>query len=62
VLDVAIRQGLAAEAALVAVGPPGSVVASDISDAIVEQAHERLGGAPNAIIAVEDGVVGQFET
>ena len=54
VLDVATGTGLAAEAALAAVGLSGSVVAADISRA-VERARERLGGAPNAIVAVEDG-------
>src|SRR5215472_14452158 len=55
VLDVATGTGLAAEAALAAVGLSGSVVAADISRAMVERARERLGGAPNAIAAVEDG-------
>jgi ubiquinone/menaquinone biosynthesis C-methylase UbiE len=54
VLDVATGTGLAAEVALAAVGLSGSVVAADISRA-VERARERLGGAPNAIVAVEDG-------
>jgi len=55
VLDVATGTGLAAEAALAGVGLSGSVVAADISRAMVERARERLGGAPNAIVAVEDG-------
>ena len=55
VLDVATGTGLAAEAALAGVGLSGSVVAVDISRAMVERARERLGGAPNAIVAVEDG-------
>jgi hypothetical protein len=55
VLDVAIRQGLEAGAALVAVGPPGSVVAADISGEMVELARERLGGSPNAIIPSRTG-------
>jgi ubiquinone/menaquinone biosynthesis C-methylase UbiE len=55
VLDIATGTGLAAEAALAAVGPTGSVVAADISPAMVEKARERLGGRPNASFAVEDG-------
>jgi ubiquinone/menaquinone biosynthesis C-methylase UbiE len=54
VLDVATGTGLAAEAALASVGPSGSVVAADISHAMVERARERLGAAPNVIVAVED--------
>src|SRR5262249_54290821 len=54
VLDVATGTGLTAEAALAATGLSGSVVAADISRAMVERARERLGGAPNAIVAVED--------
>ena len=55
VLDVATGTGLAAEAALAAVGLSGSVVAADISRPMVGRARDRLGGAPNAIVAVEDG-------
>ena len=55
VIDVATGTGLGAEAALAAVGLSGSVVAADISRAMVERARERLGGAPNAIVAVVDG-------
>src|SRR5215469_3226953 len=55
VLDVATGTGLAAEAALAAVGLSGSVVAVDISGAMAERARKRLGGAPNAIVSVEDG-------
>jgi ubiquinone/menaquinone biosynthesis C-methylase UbiE len=55
VLDIATGTGLAAEAALAAVGPSGSVVAADLSPAMAERARERLGGAPNAAFAVEDG-------
>src|SRR5262245_43696840 len=46
VLDVATGTGLAAEAVLAAVGLSGSVVAADISGAMVERARERLGGVP----------------
>src|SRR5688500_10782619 len=55
VLDIALGTGLAAEAALAAVGPIGHVVAGDIAPAMVEKARERLGGQPNASVAVEDG-------
>jgi len=55
VLDVATGTGLAAEAALAGVGLSGSVVAADISRAMVKLARERLGGTPNAIVAIEDG-------
>ena len=55
VLDVATGTGLAAEAALAAVGLSGSVVAADISRPMVGRARDRLGGAPNAIVSVEDG-------
>src|SRR5262245_42066054 len=55
VLDVATGTGLAAEAALAAVGLSGSVVAADISRAMVERARERLGCAPKALVVVEDG-------
>ncbi len=55
VLDVAAGTGLVAEAALAAVGPTGHVTAADISPAMLERARERLGGAPNASVAVEDG-------
>ena len=55
VLDIATGTGLAAEAALAAVGPTGHVTAADISPAMAEQARRRLGGARNAVVAVEDG-------
>ena len=55
VLDIATGTGLVAEAALVAVGPSGHVTAADISPAMAERARTRLGGAPNATVAVEDG-------
>jgi ubiquinone/menaquinone biosynthesis C-methylase UbiE len=42
VLDVATGTGLAAEAALCAVGLSGSVAAVDISGAMAERARERL--------------------
>lgn len=43
VLDVATGTGLAAAAALAAVGPSGHVTAVDISSSMVEQARKRLG-------------------
>jgi len=55
VLDVATGTGLAAEAALAVVGNSGSVVAADVSPAMVERARERLRGGPNATVAVADG-------
>ncbi len=41
VLDISTGTGLAAEAALAAVGPSGSVVAADLSPAMVGRARER---------------------
>jgi ubiquinone/menaquinone biosynthesis C-methylase UbiE len=55
VLDVATGTGISAEAALDVVGPNGSVLATDISPEMVEQARQRLARWPNAAIAVEDG-------
>jgi ubiquinone/menaquinone biosynthesis C-methylase UbiE len=55
VLDIATGTGIAAEAAAAAVGSSGSVVATDISPAMVERARERLGAARNLAFAVEDG-------
>jgi ubiquinone/menaquinone biosynthesis C-methylase UbiE len=55
VLDVATGTGLSAEAALAVVGPTGHVSAADISSSMVAKARERLGDAPNVLIAVEDG-------
>jgi ubiquinone/menaquinone biosynthesis C-methylase UbiE len=55
VLDVAAGTGLVAAAALAAVGPAGHVTAADLSPAMLERARERLGGAPNAAVAVADG-------
>jgi ubiquinone/menaquinone biosynthesis C-methylase UbiE len=55
VFDIATGTGLSAEAALVAVGPTGHVVAADVSPAMAEKARERLGKAPNASVSVEDG-------
>jgi SAM-dependent methyltransferase len=48
-------QSVAAEAASKAVGPRGSVVATDLSPAMLERARERLGAARNVSLAVEDG-------
>jgi ubiquinone/menaquinone biosynthesis C-methylase UbiE len=55
VLDIATGTGLVAEAAAVAVGPTGSVLAADIAPAMLEQAKERLAVLPNVSLAVEDG-------
>jgi len=55
VLDIATGTGLAAEEALLAVGPTGHVVAADVSEAMVGQARQRLSAAKNASFAVEDG-------
>jgi ubiquinone/menaquinone biosynthesis C-methylase UbiE len=55
ILDVATGTGLAAEAALQIVGPDGHVTATDISEQMVERARERLSGASNVSISVEDG-------
>jgi ubiquinone/menaquinone biosynthesis C-methylase UbiE len=55
VLDVATGTGLAAEAALDAVGPTGHVTATDISPAMLDRARERLGERPNVALAVADG-------
>jgi ubiquinone/menaquinone biosynthesis C-methylase UbiE len=61
VLDIATGTGLAAEEALLAVGPGGYVVAADLSDAMVDQAKGRLSAAPNVTFAVEDGQSLSFE-
>ena len=53
VLDVATGTGLAADAALALVGPTGH--ATDLSPQMVERASERLKGAPNTAIQIEDG-------
>jgi ubiquinone/menaquinone biosynthesis C-methylase UbiE len=55
VLDIATGTGLAAEAALRLVGTTGHVTAADLSPAMVEKARRRLGNAPNASLAVENG-------
>jgi ubiquinone/menaquinone biosynthesis C-methylase UbiE len=54
-LDVATGTGISAEAALAAVGPSGSVVATDISQDMVEKARKRLKQLPGAAVALEDG-------
>src|SRR5262245_7014334 len=66
VLDIATGTGLAAAECSLAVGPTGHVVAADVSAAMVRQAKQRLGAAPNVTIAVEDGqslsfAVGSFD-
>ncbi len=55
VLDIATGTGLAAVEALTVVGPAGHVVAADLSEAMVEQARQRMSATPNASFAVENG-------
>src|SRR5215468_8667038 len=55
VLDIAAGTGIATEAALSVIGPKGSIVAADLSPAMVEKAKQRLLAAPNASVAVENG-------
>ena len=55
VLDIATGTGLSAEAALAAVGDTGHVTAADVSPAMAEKSHQRLGKTPNASVLVEDG-------
>src|SRR5690242_5660483 len=55
VLDIGTGTGLAAETALAAVGSSGHVTAADLSPDMIERARQRLGGAPNVTIRVEDG-------
>jgi hypothetical protein len=55
VLDVATGTGLAAEAALSAIGPTGHITAADLSPAMLGKARERLGRHPNASCAVKAG-------
>jgi ubiquinone/menaquinone biosynthesis C-methylase UbiE len=55
VLDIATGTGLAAAECLRAVGPTGHVVAADLSEAMVEQAKQRLSTARNITFAVENG-------
>src|SRR5205085_7349899 len=55
VLDIATGPGLSAQAALAAVGTAGHVTAADISPAMVAEARERLGDAPNVSLSLEDG-------
>jgi ubiquinone/menaquinone biosynthesis C-methylase UbiE len=55
VLDIAAGTGLAAEAALRAVGTAGHVTAADLSPAMVKKARRRLGNATNVSLAIEDG-------
>jgi ubiquinone/menaquinone biosynthesis C-methylase UbiE len=66
VLDVATGTGVAAEAAVRAVGPSGAVVATDLSPAMLEQARARIGALPNVSLSVENGQAmtfpdGQFD-
>jgi len=50
VLDVATGTGLAAEAALIAVGAAGHVAAVDGTSEMLEQARQRLAAYPNATV------------
>lgn len=54
VLDVATGTGLAAEAALGIIGPRGHITATDISEQMAKRARERLAGATNVSVRVED--------
>ncbi len=60
VLDIATGTGLAAQAALRAVGPNGHVTAADASASMVAQAALRLGAAANAAVYLTDGQAMQF--
>jgi ubiquinone/menaquinone biosynthesis C-methylase UbiE len=55
VLDVATGTGISAAAALDIVGSSGSVVATDISQDMVDKACNRLSHSSNVTVAVEDG-------
>ena len=55
ILDVATGTGLAAEAALGIIGAGGHLTATDISEQMAERARERLNGATNVSIRVDDG-------
>ena len=55
VLDIATGTGLIAEAALATVGAAGHVTAADLSPDMANRARERLSGASNITIGVEDG-------
>jgi ubiquinone/menaquinone biosynthesis C-methylase UbiE len=55
VLDVATGTGLAAQGIADLIGPTGSVSATDVSPAMVEQARKRLAAAGNVTVSVEDG-------
>ena len=50
VLDVATGTGLAAEAALIAVGAAGHVTAVDGTSEMLEHARQRLAAYPNATV------------
>jgi ubiquinone/menaquinone biosynthesis C-methylase UbiE len=53
VLDIATGTGIAAEAALDAVGPSGHVTAADDTPLMLAEARHRLGASPNVSFAVE---------
>jgi ubiquinone/menaquinone biosynthesis C-methylase UbiE len=50
VLDVATGTGVAAEAAVQAIGPSGAIVATDLSPAMLEKARAHIGVMPNTTI------------
>ena len=54
-LDVATGTGVAAEAAVQVIGSSGSVLATDLSSAMLDRARERLSLIPNVSFSIEDG-------
>jgi len=55
VLDIATGTGIAADAAAVAVGAAGHIVAADVSPAMLEGARRRLAWRLNVSLSGEDG-------
>jgi ubiquinone/menaquinone biosynthesis C-methylase UbiE len=55
VLDVATGTGVAAEAAMSAIGPNGSMTVVDNSPGMLEEARKRLSAFPNVSFHVQDG-------
>jgi ubiquinone/menaquinone biosynthesis C-methylase UbiE len=55
VLDIATGSGVAAAAAVEAIGPSGQVIAADVSPAMLDKARQRIGERANVAFAVEDG-------
>jgi ubiquinone/menaquinone biosynthesis C-methylase UbiE len=67
VLDVATGTGVAAEAAMSAIGQNGSMTVVDNSPGMLEEARKRLGAFPNVSFHVQDGQAlsfadGSFDT